>query len=41
MLEPNQLENKINYLENNKIGIDSINKNDKKFTNNKELILQT
>ena len=40
-LESTQLENKISYLEKNKINIDSLKKNHKQFIGNNKSILKT
>ena len=40
-LEATQLENKINHLKKNKIGIDSLEKDHKRFIKNNKLILKT
>ena len=40
-LEANELENKINYLEKNKIDVDSLKKDHKEFLKNKRLISKT
>ena len=40
-LEATQLQNKINYLEQNEIDIDSLKKHQKEFIKNNKLMLQT